>query len=204
MKQVTRKFQKLFFISLLLIISMACTVSNGVNETPARTPIVTPSKTPTPPIGGIVTREPDPEPNRCDNLSGELEIKILVGPADAVGLEPFAIGSLPFTVTKEGNIYLINGGGSILYEDILEEEWGTYTVKFDMVGVISGMCEDNSAGGVLNTTIEMSGEQMVEVRAEGFQNDYPWSGTHSFDLSFPIEESATAEGEGWMFILHLN
>jgi hypothetical protein len=57
---------------------------------------------------------------------------------------------------------------------------------------------------VLNLALTVSGEQMVEVRAEGFSGDYPWSGTHEFSLSFPAEEGASAEGEGWVFVLHLN
>ena len=56
----------------------------------------------------------------------------------------------------------------------------------------------------LNFVIDMSGEQMLEVRAEGFSGDYPWSGSHQSNLSFPLEEGSTAEGEGWAFVLHLN
>jgi hypothetical protein len=53
-------------------------------------------------------------------------------------------------------------------------------------------------------TVEMSGEQMLEVRAEGFSGDYPWSGTNQFDLSFALEDGVTSSGDGWAFILHLN
>jgi hypothetical protein len=45
---------------------------------------------------------------------------------------------------------------------------------------------------------------MIEVRAEGFQGDYPWTGTHELNLSFPLEDGAIAEGEGWIFVLHLS
>ena len=57
--------------------------------------------------------------------------------------------------------------------------------------------------GDLHMMIEMTGEQMVEVRAEGFQGDYPWAGSHQIEISLPIKEGATAEGDGWAFVLHL-
>ncbi len=75
-------------------------------------------------------------------------------------------------------------GGTISYEEVLQEEWGTFTVSLDMEATVDGECEGTSGSEVLNITVEMSGEQMVEVRAEGFQGDYPWSGTHEFAFSF--------------------
>ena len=51
--------------------------------------------------------------------------------------------------------------------------------------------------------LEMSGEQLVVVDAEGFYGEYPWSGTQTRDLSYPLEEGATAQGEGWAVVLHL-
>ena len=45
---------------------------------------------------------------------------------------------------------------------------------------------------------------MVEVTADGFHQKYPWEGTHSMDLVLPLEEGASAEGEGWAFVLHLS
>ena len=53
-------------------------------------------------------------------------------------------------------------------------------------------------------TAEMNGEQMVEVRADGFRGDYPWNGTHTLNLSFPLEDGAMVEGEGGAFVLHLS
>ena len=69
---------------------------------------------------------------------------------------------------------------------------------------ISGECGGDAGSEELNVHVEMSGEQMVEVRAEGFSGDYPWSGTHEKNLSFPLKEGATAEGDGWALVLHLN
>jgi hypothetical protein len=131
-------------------------------------------------------------------------MQILVGPADAVGLEPVAVGTLPFSVVSESEPYLVQGGGDINYSQVLEEEWGTYTVTLDMQSSLSGECVDTEGGEVLNVTIESSGEQMVEVRAEGMQGDYPWSGTRTLELSFPLVDGATAQGEGWSFVLHFS
>lgn len=129
---------------------------------------------------------------------------ILVGPADAVGLEPVAVGLLPFSVVSESAPYLVQGGGQIEYSQVLEEEWGTYTVTMDMQSTIQGECVSTDTVEKIDFTIESSGEQMVEVRAEGMQGDYPWSGTRVLDLSFPLVDGATAQGEGWTFVLHLS
>ena len=65
----------------LVIFLIACnlTASPGLNSTSTPTkgaPFVAPSSP-------VVD-------SRCENLSGALEIKVLVGPAEAAGLEPFA------------------------------------------------------------------------------------------------------------------
>lgn len=145
-----------------------------------------------------------PAASRCDGLNGELEIRVLVGPAEAVGLEPLAVGGIPFSVVSDGGVYVVQGDGAISYQEILEEDWGTYSVSFNMEGTIEGECGGDYGGEELNLSIEMSGEQMVEVRAEGFQGDYPWAGTHELNLSFPLEDGAVSEGEGWAFVLHLS
>jgi hypothetical protein len=131
-------------------------------------------------------------------------MQVLVGPAEAVGLEPVVVGDIPFSVIQEGGVYLVQGGGSIAYEDVLAEEWGTYTVTFDMGAELSGECSGGEGNEMLELVITVSGEQLVVVEAEGFQGEYPWSGTHSLDLSFPLMDGATQEGEGWAFVLHLD
>lgn len=136
-------------------------------------------------------------------MSGFLEVRILVGPAEATGLAPHAVGNLPFSVSADGPPYRISGGGAVEYADVLAEEWGTYTVSLSMQGVITGECVESDATATLNMHIELSGDQLVEVDAEDFQRSYPWSGTHAFDLAFPAEEGASASGEGWSFVLHL-
>ena len=61
-----------------------------------------------------------------------------------------------------------------------------------------------AGGEQLDLVLEMTGEQLVVVKAEGFQGEYPWSGTQTRELTFPVEEGATAQGEGWIISLHLD
>ena len=64
-------------------------------------------------------------PEVCDGLGGNIEMQVLVGPSEVVGLEPLAIGTIPFTVRSDGEVNLIEGGGLIDYQDVLEKEWGS-------------------------------------------------------------------------------
>ncbi len=139
----------------------------------------------------------------CTTGGGELEVQLLVGPAEAVGLEPTAIGSLPFTVVPGPSPNAITGGGSLIYADVLTEQWGTYAVDLDMRIELGGACIAGEEVDSLGFSIEMEGDQMVEVTAEGFHGEYPWSGTATLDLTLPAQEGASAEGEGLAFILHL-
>lgn len=189
----------MFWILSFMIVMVACSQTSDPSLPPTATP------TPTPPGGGGPLLEPTPEVvSRCQGLSGELEMLVLVGPAEAAGLEPFAVGVIPFTVQSNGGVHSIQGGGPIFYQEVLAEEWGTYTVRLEMDTTIGGECVGDEGSEKLNFVIDMSGEQMLEVRAEGFSGDYPWSGSHQSNLSFPLEEGSTAEGEGWAFVLHLN
>jgi hypothetical protein len=72
-----------------------------------------------------------------------------------------------------------------------------------MKGTFEGECIGEPGSEELEIITEMSGEQIVEVRADGFQGDYPWSGTHTLYLTLPLEEGAVVEGEGCAFVLHL-
>jgi hypothetical protein len=162
----------------------------------------TPTDTPSPPGGGVPS--PTPQPNPCAGLSGEIEVQVLVGPADAVGLEPVAVGTIPFAVTGSEAPYTVQGDGPISYEAVLEAEWGTYEVMMDVQTTVSGECVVDSDGGGLHLTVEISGEQMVEVTAEGFHGEYPWAGTQSVTVDLPLVDGAAAEGEGWVLVLHLD
>jgi len=192
----------------MVFLMMGCSPSSSLNPTPTLSPSSSPNMplTPTPTkVGdGVPEVKLPPTASRCDGLSGELEMQVMVGPAEAVGLEPFAVGAIPFSVVSDGEDHIVEGGGAISYQETLEADWGTYAVSLDMEGTINGQCGGDDGSEELNITIEMSGEQMVEVRAEGLQGDYPWAGTHELTLSFPLEDGAISEGEGWAFILHLN
>lgn len=181
------------------------TVTPTFTPTPTMTPRPAPTVTPTPtPAFGVVL-SPTPAPQGiCAGMQGSLEVQILVGPSAAVGLSPHAVGNLPFSVSNTGPPYAVSGGGTIAYADVLREAWGTYAVTLRMDGTISGECVEQGQAATLNLHIEMSGEQNVEVETERFHGNYPWSGTHAFDLSFPAEEGAAAEGEGWRFVVHLD
>ena len=162
--------------------------------------------TPTPTIlgdGGV--GQPEGPQNACDGLTGTLEMQLLVGPSEAVGLLPFTFANIPFTVVKEGNVYLVRGNGPTeYYEDVLEADWGTYTVQFDGETAISGTCVDTETPGMINFYIQMEGEQTVVIIVEGIETTYPWAGSPSVTASFPILDGAQQSGEGWNLILHLD
>jgi hypothetical protein len=184
--------------------------ASPATDTPTPTPtseaqepaVVTPTPTPTTaPLP--VDPTPAPATSRCQGLAGQLEVQVLVGPADAVGLEPVAVGNVPFAVTTSEPPYLVEGQGPISYEATLAQEWGTYSVNMDLQTTVEGQCSGEAGSEQLDLVLEMTGEQMVVVDAGGFHGEYPWSGTQSRELSFPLQEGATAQGEGWSVVLHL-
>ena len=168
-------------------------------EEATSTPTPTPTPTPAPAVGATATAAPN---NRCAGLSASLEVQVLAGPAAAVGLEPFAVGTVPLTVSSEAP-YTVSGGGSITYDQTLTEEWGTYQVTMDMAFTVEGTCQGESEPGMLQLHIEGSGSQLLEVKSKDFHGTYPWEGSHAFDLEFPMVDGTTVEGEGWAFVLHL-
>ena len=189
-----------FTLAVTLIFILGC----GLFQKPVPDTAPTYTDTPTFTPGGGSAPVTSAPINRCEGLSGALEMQVLVGPAEAAGMEPVAVGDIPFSVVTNGSTHAIQGNGDISYQQVLEKEWGTYSVILDLNVIISGECSGVSGSEMLNTTVEVSGEQVVEVRSDGFSGDYPWSGTHQLELTFPLEEGVSAEGEGWLFILHLN
>jgi hypothetical protein len=177
----------------------AATATVPAAETATMTPTPTPTAEPV-----VLPATPSPAAaSRCQGLGGTLEVQVLVGPAEAVGLEPVAVGDVPFAVTTQQAPYWVEGQAPITYEAVLAEAWGTYTVNMDLEMAVSGECTGEDGNELLDLVLDMSGEQLVEVEAEGFHGEYPWSGSHALDLSFPLQEGATAEGEGWVVVLHL-
>ena len=169
-------------------------------------PVDSITATPTPttlPAGDL--EQPEEPQNLCEGLAGTLELQLLVGPSEAVGLTPFTFAAIPFTTISEGEVYLVQGNGPTeYYEDVLEAEWGSYTVQFDGETTVSGTCVADDTSGTLNVYVQMEGEQMVVIVVEGVEHTYPWVGTPSITASFPIVDGALVEGEGWQLILNIN
>lgn len=192
-------------IVLLILVPLLITACGGeiaTEEPPAPVPTTTPTPTPLP--GGLPSSTPPPQPGPCRELSGELEVRVLAGPAEAVGMEPFAVGSVPFQVASDAPPYPIQGSSSIAYDEVLVRDWGTYEVSMDLDVTVAGVCEEAAEQAELALQLTITGEQMVIVTAEGFQGEYPWSGSHTIQARLPAEEGAAVAGEGWQFVLHLN
>jgi hypothetical protein len=193
-------------IVLLILIPLLITACGGeitTEEPPAPLSTATPTPTPVPGGGGLPSPTPS-QPSPCQGLGGQLEMRVLAGPAEAVGMEPFAVGSVPFQVASDASPYSIQGGSSIAYDEVLVRDWGTYEVSMDLDVTVAGTCEEAAEQAQLALQMTITGDQMVIVTAEGFQGEYPWSGSHTIQARLPAEEGATVTGEGWEFVLHLN
>ncbi len=208
----------LLLVSTILLLAAACVPAPGPDagqETATVAPALTPTATPTVVVGSeeseptpsptpTTTPASMPVPSACAGLSGELEAQITVGPAEVVGLEPAAVGAIPFSVTSDHPPYTVAGENTLSYQDTLQKEWGTYSVSLDMQITVHGVCTEETGVPMLDLALVTSGRQLVEVSAAGTQYTYPWSGENSLNLRLPAEEGATAEGEGWVFVLHLD
>ena len=193
-KKSTSPFS-LIFMLWILITTIACSLSGATELT---------QETPTPTSGALgPSAKQTTTPSLCSGLLGELEVMVLVGPAEAVGLEPFSVGTIPIFVTTEAPPYFVDGSKQLVYQDMLVEEWGTYSVDLTMDIAVTGECVEIDPNGNLDLTVEMTGEQMVEVISEGFHGEYPWAGTHSLEIDLQLMDGASVAGEGWEFILHL-
>jgi hypothetical protein len=193
-----------FFISwqycLTLIMAVLIAGCSSISETQAVEITPTPTITPVPEVAPSIT----PVASACEGLSGTLEVMILAGPAEVVGLEPYTIGHIPFMVESQDGINIVQGGGPISYADILVEEWGTYEVTLDFSTSIEGICSGVAGAEKLQLDLLMGGDQNVIVEAEGFSGEYPWAGEIKRELEFPLVNGASNEGEGWAVVLHLN
>lgn len=177
-----------------------------VAETPAAQDVevvatATPTRTPAP--EGAAAPPTAESPSGCAGLQGELEVQVLVGPAEAVGMEPVAVGSVPFIVDTDGPPYTVEGAAPVTYEATEGHDWGSYTVTLAMDLAVSGLCSGPQGSEQLDLQLAMTGEQHITVLVEGMTWDYPWEGSHTLDLAFPLMEGASAEGEGWVVVLHL-
>lgn len=199
MSKMSRMRKNCTIIILLGGILAGCGISSSSNQLEIGSPTPTPTNQ-----GGMVASE-SPSADRCEGLAGYLELQILVGPAEAVGLEPVTIGEIPFNIVQDGDSYQVEGGGPLeSYSDVLTAEWGTYTVTFEGDTSVSGECISSDDTATLTLLVEMTGDQNVEIIYEGTQMNYPWSGTNQIQASLPVVEGAQQTGEGWILILHLN
>jgi hypothetical protein len=197
-------------LSALIISILACGSSPApqtqspatATQTLASLPDLTSTPTPTSIPQNIPPTAENPA-SKCAGLSGYIEMSVLVGPSDAVGLEPVAVGNIPFSVVSDQSPYIVQGGGPITYADTLVEEWGTYDVSMDLQNTITGECLSAEGGDSLHILLTMTGNQLVTVKAEGFQGEYPWSGESTQNITFPLQDGATAQGEGWSMVLRL-
>ena len=201
------------------LMAQSCTPSEATDPiTPTPTPTVTAAATSAPIIPTTATPTPTPIsvlpelptatatqlPTKCEGLNGYLEVSIQVGPAEVVGLAPVAIGQIPLSVSGTSDPYTVQGSGPIDFADILIKEWGSYAVTLNMQAVIAGTCTGSAGEETLHLKVELSGDQLVVVTSDGFNAEYPWNGTHNFDLDFPVMDGAAVQGEGWAFTLHVN
>jgi len=193
-------------IAATLICILALLFISSCGNSAATTPQeADPSSTPTPTEQALIQEPPTPTtvPSICEGLAGELEIHVLVGPAEAVGLEPESVGSIQFSVITSEEPYLVEGSGGLEYTAVLAREWGSFEVTMEMSGTITGTCVGEENAGELDLSLEMAGSQEIIVTYEGVSQTYPWEGTQTFNHTFPIEEGSTLEGEGYSIVLHL-
>jgi hypothetical protein len=153
-----------------------------------------------------VTVTPTDEPSPCEGLSGSIQVRALVGPAAAVGLETHAMGSVPFSVTSGGPPYGVEGGGHISFHDQLIEDEIVYDVTFDADIALDGTCEDTPGSMQLILDLDMAWSQVVEVTAPDFHQIYPLAGDNAAIVTFPLINGASTNigGEGMELVLLLN
>ena len=180
------------------------TATTAATSAPIIPDTATPTPTPLSVIPELPTATVTQPPTKCEGLNGHLEVSIQVGPAEVVGLEPVAVGQIPLIVSGTSDPYTVQGSGSIDFADTLIKEWGSYAVTLNMQAVIDGTCTGVAGAETLHLKVELSGDQLVVVTSDGFNAEYPWNGTHTFDLEFPVMDGAVVQGEGWAFTLHVN
>lgn len=198
MNHTKKKWMAVITLCVTLMVGLGCRVFSGLTNAAQSTPTPTSS-------GGSLSTEKTLMPDPCEGLTGSLELQLLVGPSEAVGLEPFTAASIPFKVETEDGLQAVSGGGPIeYYEDIMQAEWGSFSVTFEGETAISGTCFSQANESWIDISIQMTGEQTVTVVVEGMEMTYPWSGSPTIQASFPLDDGAQAEGEGWLMVLHLD
>jgi hypothetical protein len=199
MRQLNQKVWILFVLMLSGIVLLGCGLLSGLGGEDADHSTPTPTE-----LSGLENAFGEGE-NPCLGASGTLALQLLVGPSEAVGLEPITFVELPFAVDMVDNTYLVVGSGPVqFYEDVYEADWGSFSVTFEGETLLEGVCHPVPEPGMLEVTLTMTGQQTVVVNVEGVETTYPWSGSPTIQASLPLVEGAEAAGEGWTLILHLD
>ncbi len=199
------RFQKsVWHLSLILLVmvfaTISCSLFNGLGRTSASNPTPTPTE-----IDGAFVASESTQTNPCEGLAGTLELQLLVGPSEAVGLEPYTFAMIPFQVVKEGNAYLITAAGPVdYYEDVLTADWGSFSVQFEGETTVEGECITTGENGSLQVIVKMAGQQTVVIVIEGVETTYPWTGAPQIEVNLPVTDGAEVTGEGWLLTLHLD
>lgn len=211
MFNVSGKGLYLVFVLVILVLAVAACSPGTQAETLTPTPTVTtlptggtptptavtgqpaPTSQPTPTSSATPTPTLSPTPSPCEGLSGAIEVRLLVGPGAAVGLESHAVGNVPFTVTSGGSPFGVDGGGHITYHEVLSEDDIHYDVSFAADVVIGGTCVDAPGETPhLELRVGMAWDQVVEVTAEDFHRVYPVSGNESANINLLLIDGDSA------------
>jgi len=174
-------------------------VAGDMGSGSGETPVAEPTDTPDP------SATPSPTPSPCEGVSGGIEVRVLVGPAAAVGLETHAVGTVPFTVGTAQSIYAVSGGGHISFSDVLSEDEIHYDVSFEADVVFDGTCDMGPGGAQLLLGVGMVWDQIVHVTAEDFDETYSQAGENEKDVTLPLIDGASADvDEGMEIVLRLD
>jgi hypothetical protein len=137
----------------ILLLSLACSLP-GMSGQENKEEVEPLSPTATNTMSEPISVNPG---NQSEGLTAQLEVVVMAGPGAAVGLESFALGSFPFSVTNQNGIYIVSGNGPANYYDMLTRDWGSYEVYMDLDIEISGTCNSLSDPNNLDLAVTMTG-----------------------------------------------
>ena len=123
MNAIFKRLLILLFLCLLLWVLPSYSSPALTNQTMDEPTAAVATATPTPTIAPVeISTNPPARDDPSKGLEGEIEVKNLVSPASEVGLEPLAVGSVPFSVISEAVPFQVEGSGTIEYQNVLTEE----------------------------------------------------------------------------------
>jgi len=199
-------------VSCLLVFTLACALSPSPTATQSEPSAVstaavapaTRTPTPSPAIQELPSRTHAAPATRCKGLNGSIELRVPLEVAAIEGLELFADGRIPFSVTAPQEPYTVEGAGRITYQDSVVEDDSTYEVTLEGDVTIDGTCTGSAGSETLQLKVTMSGWTSVRIFAPGSPVlEGTIEGGRTVDATFPLEEGAAVEREDWTLILHL-